>query len=249
MFLKVFEITPETLVSEIVTRDYRTADIFNKYGIEYCCGGKWPLKVACMIKGIELDLLLIEIEKATRTFQLPNSLPFNEWKIDFLIDYIIHIHHHYLKQTLPGLRTALDNFTVEHEKKYSYFQTVLLHHQKLENDILPHLKQEEEVIFPYLKQVAHAYENKDSFAKLLVKTLRKPIASVIDHEHRILNETIYQFRKLTNNYISPENACTNHQVILSRLKALDNDLVQHIFLENEVLFPRVIAMEKELLAN
>lgn len=249
MFLNAFEVTPDTLVSEIVARDYRTADIFNKYGIEYCCGGKWPLKIACLIKGLELELIMIEIQTVTRIFQLPNNLPFNEWKIDFLVDYIINIHHHFLKQTLPALKMALDDFATEHEKKYPHFQAVLLHYQKLEKEILPHLKQEEEVIFPYLRQVAHAYERKDSFATLLVKTLRKPIASVMDHEHRILNEIIYLFRKLTNNYISPENACTNHKVILSKLKALDNDLVQHIFLENEILFPRVITMEKELLAN
>lgn len=247
MFLKPFEVTPKSLVSEIVALDYRTSDIFQKHGIEYCCGGKWPLEVACMLKGIEIGPLITEIENATRNLQLPSNLPFDKWKVDFLVDYIVNIHHHYLKETLPGLETALEDFSAEHAAKYPYFKIVMVHFGQLKNDILPHIKQEEETIFPYLRQVAHAYENRDSFASLLVKTLRKPVSKVMEHEHRILNESIYKFRQLTSHYTPPEKACTNHSVILSKLKELDNDLVQHVYLENEILFPKLLAMEKELL--
>lgn len=249
MFLKVFEITPQTLVSDIVAHDYRTADVFRKHGIEYCCSGKYPIEVACMIKGIEADILITEVEYVTRNLQLPANLPFHQWEIDFLIDHIIYVHHYHLKQILPELKNELEDFTVHHEKNHPHFREILKHFSQLGDELLPHIRQEEEVIFPYLKQVAHAYNRADGLGKLLVRTLRKPVHSTMDNEHKMLNNTIYKFRQLTNNYRSPEKACTEHAVILSKLKALDNELVQHIYLENEVLFPRIIAMEKELLAG
>lgn len=202
-----------------------------------------------MMKGIEIESLIQEIEHTTRSLQLPANLPFEKWEIDFLIDHIVNIHHYHLKQILPQLRIMLEEFTAHHEKNHPHFRDIVSYFKLLENEILPHIKQEEEVIFPYLRQVAHAYNKEDGLGRLLVRTLRKPVLSIMDKEHKILNETIFQFRQLTNHYTSPEKACTEHRVILSKLKALDNDLVQHIYLENEVLFPRIISMEKELLGN
>jgi regulator of cell morphogenesis and NO signaling len=249
MFLQPFEITPQSFVRDIVVKDYRTADIFRKYDIEYCCGGKWPLETVCLMKGVNMELLVGELRKVTRNVQLPHNLPFEKWKISFLVDYITNVHHHYLKEMLPPLSSMLEDFAAEHAQKYPYFHTVLLHFKQLENEILPHIRQEEEVIFPYLRQVTHAYESKESFAGLLVRTLRKPIASLIQQEDQILNETVFKFRQLTNNYIPPEKACASHIVVLAKLKELDNDLTQHVYLENKILFPRVISMEAELLRH
>jgi regulator of cell morphogenesis and NO signaling len=247
MFLQTLEISPKSSPSDIVKQDYRTADIFRKYGIEYCCAGRWPLDTVCMTRGIEPEILIGELHRVTHTTQLPAALPFENWGIDFLIDYIVNVHHHYLVSTLPALGGLLLHFAEEHAAKYPQYNVVCQHFSSLEKEIFPHIRQEEEVIFPYLRQVAHAYAANDSFAGLLVKTLRKPVAKIMEHDHTVLTDTIYQFRELTGDYTPPAHACTNHHVILSKLKELDNDLVQHIYLENGILFPRIIAMEKELL--
>lgn len=249
LFLPAIEINPQSSAAEIVRQDYRTADVFRKYGIGYCCGGRWPLDTVCKTHDIGLTALTEELGKATRTLHLSPSLPFETWSIDFLTDYIINIHHHYLLTTIPALGESLRHFADEHTGKYPQYATICQHVANLEEEILPHLRHEEEVIFPYLRQVAHAYQAKDSFAGLLVKTLRKPIARIIDTEHEILAHTLYTFRELTDGYTPPAGACTSHRVILSRLKELDHDLVQHIYLENDILFPRIIRMEKELLGN
>ena len=109
------------------------------------------------------------------------------------------------------------------------------------------MEHEEEIIFPYVCQISHAYDNRDSFASLLVKTLRKPIEKMMKEEHAIISDIILKFRELTLLYTPPEKACTSHRIIFSKLKELDNDLAQHLYLENEILFPRAIAMEKKLL--
>jgi regulator of cell morphogenesis and NO signaling len=247
MFISSLKINPETLVTEVVSQDYRTADVFSKYGVEYCCGGKWPLQTVCMMKGIDIDELQKELTMATRGLQVPAFLPFHSWGIDFLADYIINIHHYYLRKTLPDLKLKLESFVKEHGKKTPELYQLQDSFLKLYNYILPHIDEEEEVIFPYIKQVAHAFESKESYAALLIKTLRKPVDKTMGIEHEIVSGIIHQLRELASNYTPPEKACTSHRVIFSKLKELDNDLVQHIFLENDILFTRALAMEKELL--
>jgi regulator of cell morphogenesis and NO signaling len=115
--------------------------------------------------------------------------------------------------------------------------------------MIPHLQQEEEIIFPYIRQLTHAFQSSESYASLLVRTMRKPIEGLMNHEHKLVGGALHKMRALTGDYTPPVNACTNHKVIFSMLKELDNDLAQHIHLENNILFPRAIEMEKILLGN
>ena len=92
-----------SLVTDVVSADYRTADVFKKYDINFCCGGNWPLETVCMIKGIKIEDLLHDLQMISRNIQIASSLPFHEWSVDFLIGYILNIHHRYIQQTLPKL--------------------------------------------------------------------------------------------------------------------------------------------------
>lgn len=249
MFLKSYPVNGASFVTDIVTQDYRTAEVFRKYGIEYCCGGKWPLEMVCQTKNIDINTLIRELEDATRTVQVPNSLPFNEWDIDFLAEYIVHVHHHYLKNQLPEIKTLLLKFADEHRKKYPYIADLERTFLRLYNEILPHLQQEEEIIFPYIRQIAHAFVSRESYASLLVRTLRKPIEEAMNHEHTSVIRASKKMRELTNDYTAPANACVSHKVVFLKLKELDNDLMQHMHLENNILFPRAIEMEKILLSK
>jgi len=236
-----------SFVNDIVRQHHHTADIFRKYGIEYCCGGKWPLETVCLSKGIEFAQLRKELEQACRVVQLPPMIDFDTWNLDFLTNYIVNVHHQYLKKTLADTAEIIAHFAGSHEKKYPHMQEVSALFQQLEKAILPHIQYEEETIFPYICQIAHAYENNDSYAKLLVKTLRKPLDVIMKHEEDVLSALVLKIRMLTNSYTAPENACVSHTLALSRLKELDNDLTQHIYLENEILFPRALKIELELL--
>jgi regulator of cell morphogenesis and NO signaling len=249
MFLSSLQISPQSLVLDIVAKDYRAADVFKKYEIEYCCGGKWSLESICLMKGIRYSELEKELRMATRNLQLPGFPAFDDWSIDFLTSYIVNIHHAYLKKTLPELKLQLEKFVRDHVKKEPHLAELEAQFIQLYHEILPHLQEEEEIIFPYIKQVAHAFHYKDSYASLMVRTLRKPVYKLMGKEHTIVMENLHQFRKWTENYLPPEKACTNHRVIFARLKELDNDLVQHVYLENDLLFPKVLFMEQELLAQ
>ncbi|OQP40810.1 hypothetical protein A4H97_14450 [Niastella yeongjuensis] len=243
----VRKIDPLSSVSEIVNNDYRTAEVFRKHGIEYCCAGKWPLQMIIESKDLNAAEVIKELELSIHPIGIPRSLPFEEWDIDFLIDYIVNIHHAYLKKALPDTREQLEKFTEGHHKKYPALTELALVFKSLTLEMLPHLQQEEEIIFPYIKQIAHAYETRETYASLLVRTLRKPVENVMNHEHESVNKILAQMRQLTNRYTAPANSCVNHRVTFSKLLEIDTDLAQHMHLENGILFPRSIEMEKKLL--
>jgi regulator of cell morphogenesis and NO signaling len=114
------KINPDWSVSEIVNADYRTAEIFRKYGIEFCCGGKWPLKTVCELKNLDINTVNSELERSIRTISLPSSLDFEGWNINFLTDYIINVHHSYLKNSLPSTKDQLARFVEGHQHKFPY---------------------------------------------------------------------------------------------------------------------------------
>lgn len=236
-------------MTDIVTHDYRTADVFKKYNIDFCCGGKWPLDDACLSRGLNTDDILKELEKVLHIPTSKASIDFNEWDIDFLADYILNVHHRYLKKALPAAKELVDHFLEGHKKKFPELEELDLIIRRLMKEIPPHMQQEEEVIFPYIRQIHHAYYNGQSYARLLVKTLRKPVEEVMIGEHQSVVKNLQRMRELTNNYTAPENACLTHKVTYLKLKEMDTDLIEHIHIETNILFPKAIAMEKELLMS
>jgi regulator of cell morphogenesis and NO signaling len=233
-------------VSEIVRSDYRTADVFKKHGINYCCGGQVPLEEACLNKKINYDELVEELDKATKGISLPNTLQYDKWKMDFLIDYIVNVHHAYINIAMPLIQANVISFVNSHKKQYPELEEVQDVFEQLCAILTTHNLHEEATIFPYIKQIETTHRRKEIYGSLFVRTLRKPLSEV-EKEHSKMSELLGKLRQLTNDYSFPENACTNHRVVFNKLREFDNDLVQHKHLENNILFPKAIEMERELL--
>lgn len=248
MFLHSFDVDPKLTVSAIVDRDYRTAEVFRKYGIGYCCGGKWPLDLACEMQGVNQAHLRSELETATRNVLIPPQVNFKAWDLDFLMDYIIHVHHQYLVTSLPVLQKLLQDFTNEHVKKFTWLTELGAQFEYLKKQLEDSMKKEEEVLFPYIRQIAHAHKGKEAYAALLVRTLRKSVEDILLKSHETITNIILSIRGITNNYTTAENVCTSHKVVIARLKELDNDIMQHFYLEQTFLFPKAMDIEKEVLA-
>ena len=111
------------------------------------------------------------------------------------------------------------------------------------------MKHEENMFFPYIKQIYHAHKHRESYARLLIRTLLKPLEEVMLKDHETTGSYLNKLRAITNNYKLPDNACISHRVIFAKLEELDKDLVQHIHLESNILFPKAIAMEQDLLRD
>jgi regulator of cell morphogenesis and NO signaling len=234
-------------VSQMVRDDYRTADVFKKWGINYCCGGNLPLAEACAMKGIDPAVMETDMQAATKTISLPNALRFNEWPVVFLIDYITYVHHGYLKEVMPALSQHITSFVGGHLKKYPYLTKVEETFRTLSAELREHTQKEEESVFPYIRQIANTYDRKEVYGSLFVRTMRQPLSDVISREHNRISGLLLQLREQTAHYRFNDDACTNHQVIYHKLKEFDADLVQHKHLENNILLPKALEMEKSLL--
>ena len=242
-------ITNESTIAGIVKSDYRAADVFARYNINYCCAGNVTLEDACQAAGLDPEELKKELRRRSRVIEISPSLDFHNWKTDFLIDYIIHIHHAYLAGNLPGIRKVVEKFALGHQSRYPYLAELMKAFEKLCMEIIPHLDEEEKVIFPYIRQLAHAFDDREPYAVLLVRTLRKSLDKTILHEQENIAKYLIEFRRLTNDYNPPRDACLTHRVALAKLKELDQDLNQHLYLENEILFTRALSIEQQLIQN
>lgn len=233
-------------VSEIVQADHRTADIFREYGINYCCGGKMLLEEVCELKKIRFPEVVARLNDARKRIFLPNNIQFQNWKIEFLIEYITNIHHAYLKDALPTTEIGLLGFVSTHKKQSSDFERILIEFRNLYTLLSEEMREQEDILFPYIKQIENAYRRKETYGKLFVRTLAKPLKKIKSEQHAP-EDILEDIRAITSHYNFPDNACTNHQVIFHRLKELDNDIIQHKYLEDKILFPKVAEMEQHLL--
>ena len=249
MLEEIKRIEGSAFISDIVKNDYRTAGVFKKHGIDFCCGGKFPLDVICANKALDTKEVIRELEVATHSMPSRALHEYQAWKPDFLVDYIIHVHHRYLENAVPQASDYLDHLTEKHSARYAYLPQLQKTFETFARSIIPRLQQEEEIIFPYIRQVARAYRNKESYAALLVRTLRKPVEQVMLQEQKTIEALLRQMRELTHNYTPPQNACVTHTVTLLKLQELDKDIVHHMHLENDILYPRVLIMETELISQ
>jgi regulator of cell morphogenesis and NO signaling len=236
----------EQTISDIVRDDYRTADVFKANGINFCCNGKITLEDACRERNLDLSRIEKALEEATRAVRLSPTLQFNEWKIDFLVDYIIHVHHGYLFRAIPELDALFISFMANHTRKFPELVPIYEVFKELSEMLINHNRNEEDVIFPYIKHIEMAYRKKETYGPLFVRTLRKPL-SLVEKEHEAISALLVKLKDLTHDYTFPEGACTNHQVLYHKLKEFHYDMVQHKHLENNILFVKAIEIERQLL--
>ncbi|MGN6435530.1 MAG: DUF542 domain-containing protein [Agriterribacter sp.] len=240
------EITPADFVSDIVNRYYNTADVFRKYGIDYCCGAKFSIEDTCFARQINASEVVFELNKSVNAGHL-SLLNTSDWNTDFQVDFIVNVHHAYLKQALPDIQSLTRDFTNKHRTKFSHLLAL--------NDLLDELVTvtskwmalKENTLFPYLKRMAHAYQDKESYAGLMIRTLQKPVNNIIPEEHKKVTSILSEVAALTDNYTVPTAACTSHKITFYKLQQLSKNVQQQLYLENAVLYPQVLLMEKEIL--
>jgi regulator of cell morphogenesis and NO signaling len=233
-------------VSEIVKMDYRTADVFKKQQLNFCCGGKVSLKLLCESRHLDFSMVVKELKDATRDIKINSQLNIREWKIDFLIDFIKNVHHDYIYQVLPPLKISLDAFVLTHAHKFPETVQTSGIVEKLSKKLMTHNNHEDEIIFPYIKQIYSAYKRKEVYGNLFVRTLRKPL-SLVESEQLEITELLSGLQQITVNFQPPVKSCSSYQVLISKLQELYENLIQHQFLEHNILFPKAIEIEQQLL--
>ncbi|MGZ3923741.1 MAG: DUF542 domain-containing protein [Flavisolibacter sp.] len=233
-------------VADIVRTDYRTADVFKKYGISCCDDSHQSLLETCTSRNLDYNAILNELSKATRTITISNSLHFSEWKVSFLIDYITNVHHAYMHMEIPSIESSLVSFMDTHKKKQPEINKILFLFRELSVLLMTHSRHEEEIIFPYIRQIENTFLRKETYGNLFVRTLRKPLSN-IEKEHEVIMSILKEIQSLSNNYTCPSSGCADQSAIYHKLNEFHVDMEQHTHLEDDILYPRAIEMEKELL--
>ena len=229
--------TSEQTVGEIAARQPASVRIFEKYRIDFCCGGRIPLEDACVRAGVEPAAVLQEIETASA--QTPDATDWQNAPIDTLIDHILQTHHVYMKTELPRLESMLAKVASVHGDRLPALAPVF---GPLKQELEGHLMKEEMVLFPLIRVLAEANRSGLPAPPSHCGSVRNPLrVMLMEHDHA--GDALGDLRRLTNNYTLPEGACNTFRALYHGLTEMEADLHQHIHLENNILFPRAAALE------
>jgi len=222
----------EPTIGEIVANDFRAASIFKDAGIDFCCGGNKRLTEACMEKEADESLLIQQLETLAQK-PVNGAMNFNEWKLSFLSDYIMNTHHKFVLKNLPELVFYTLKIANVHGDHHPELIEVASLFTKINEELLQHLKNEEEVLFPAIKK---AEENASADVKA---TIVSEITRM-QGEHEFAGGAMDKINQLTNNYLIPEDACNTYRVSLKLLEQFEDDLHIHVHLENNILYPKAL---------
>lgn len=236
----------EPTVGDLVVEDYRKAEVFQKYGISFCCSGKDSLKEACEAKGIDYEVILKEL-KALDEDKGEKQNNFNSWELDFLSDYIIHNHHSYVKSSIPMLYEFVNKVARVHGGRHPELIEIGRNFITLAEELIDHMDKEEKYFFPYVKKLVEAKKNGEKLPKPGFGTLETPISAHLK-EHDSASDLMKDIRGLSDGFTAPASACNTYRTMYAKLNEFDLDLQQHIHLENNILFEKAIALEQEVVA-
>jgi regulator of cell morphogenesis and NO signaling len=230
-------------VGQIAAKDVRKAEVFRKYGIDFCCGGKKSLKQACEEKGLELDVVqtaLVNVNESSKTTE-----NYDRWSPDFLADYIYNKHHQYYYDEAPIIGELLAKVVDHHGERYPELQELYHLYFTLSQELNMHFAKEEEVLFPFIKALVRAKQTGNIEELTDEFSLEAPI-QMMESDHEAAGEILAGLTEVTHGYTAPPGACNSFRFLYQKLKELDEDLHQHIHLENNILFPKALALEKAL---
>jgi regulator of cell morphogenesis and NO signaling len=229
-------------IGEFVAQDYRTAAIFSKYGIDFCCKGQKSIEEVCSEKDINETNLLNDLNAVLAT-KNDSEIDFNSLSLDLLIDYIEKTHHFFIKEKTPEILNLLDKLCSSHGNIHPELFEINQLFKDSAEELFPHMKKEELILFPFIKEMINATKSHASIGKPYFETVKNPIAAMMN-EHNLEGEHFRTIATLTNNYTPPEDACNTYRITFAMLEEFEQDLHKHIHLESNILFPKAKALEK-----
>jgi regulator of cell morphogenesis and NO signaling len=235
--------TPESTIRELVAADFRSAAVFDRYGIDFCCGGGKTVAEACREHHLNAGDVL---EEVTRVCRLPETgAPrFSEWDPETLIAYIVGNHHAYVRRTLPAIEAYTRKLVTVHGERHPELHEVAHLVEAVSAEMTMHMAKEEQMLFPYIAAAAAAARGGDEPPLAPFGHIDSPIR-MMEAEHEAAGAAMARIRTLTDGYAPPEDACTTYRVCLQELEVFEEDLHRHVHLENNILFPAARALDLE----
>lgn len=228
-------------LGEIVTTDFRSAAVFREYGLDFCCGGRKSLAEACTEKALDYDLVADKIS-GLKNSGLNKGHDFRQWPLPFLADYIVNTHHSYVARNLPELLFYTDKIAGVHGEKHPELREVAELFSVLAKELLQHMRKEEEILFPAIKNLTDRYNDKDgSIIRAELQTMTA--------EHEFAGGTMDKINIITNNYLIPGDGCSTYALTMKMLSEFEDDLHIHVHLENNILYPSSLRLADNTVTN
>jgi regulator of cell morphogenesis and NO signaling len=233
-------------VREFATEIPHATRIFEKLGIDYCCGGNRQLQAACAQAHVSLEEVLCSLEDggtpaATATGE---TVDFQSAQLTDLIEHILAVHHGYVKQEVPRLQQLLAKVVAVHCASHPELAAVQRTFAALSSELLSHMMKEEMVLFPYIEKLEEAARQGNRAPQAPFGSISNPV-HMMELEHESAGKALDEMRMLSSAYTPPESACFSYKTLYSALKDFEADLHQHVHLENNILFPRAIELESQ----
>jgi regulator of cell morphogenesis and NO signaling len=233
-------VTTQT-VREIALEQPSSIRVFEHFGIDYCCGGRKPLDEACAAGNVQVDAVIAALEAAAKA---PNEAV-EDWTgkpLANLIEHIVATHHAYVKRELPRLGELAQKVVKRHGETQAELPVIQAKVTQLDEELTQHLAKEEVVLFPYVARLERAVAEGAPKPQSCFGTVTHPIA-MMTQEHEAAGALLAEIRGLSRSFTTPEGACPTYHAFYDGLREFEQDLHQHIHLENNILFPRAIALE------
>ncbi len=236
------EISPKTTIGEIVANDFRTAALFSKKGIDFCCKGHRTLEEISDKKSLDITVLASELNEIINQ-KGDSTIDFKSWPMDLLADYIEKTHHRYIEDKTPVILLFLSKLCKVHGERHPELFEINELFKESAQDLAAHLKKEELILFPFIRKMVNARITNQPLEKPHFGTVDNPI-EMMKHEHDTEGDRFREIARLTNNYIPPADGCTTYRTAFMMLEEFEQDLHKHIHLENNILFPNAQALER-----
>ena len=231
-------------VREVAAENPTATRVFERFGIDYCCGGNQPLEQVCERTGVSFEEVVHALEMEEETARTASQV--HDWQVEPLSELITHIrntHHTYTREETVRLTALLQKVCSVHGKNHPELHGIRETFARLSQELTTHLMKEEMVLFPYIERMEEAVIQRDPVLPGPFGNVQNPVA-MMEHEHDSAAAALRSIRKASNDFTPPADACVSYQTLYKALAAFEADLHQHIHLENNILFPRAIAMEK-----
>jgi len=231
-------------IGEMVADDFRAASVFSANKIDFCCKGNRTLDEVCNQKGLDVYDVLAQLEKATESNN--STIEFNTWELDLLIDYIEKKHHRYVEEKAPILLSFILKLEQVHGAAHPELFEIKNLFKRTADELTQHMKKEELILFPHIKQMVEAARNKTPLSAPGFGTVANPIAMMME-EHENEGNRFEKIVAISNNYTPPADGCNTYKVTFQMLQEFESDLHTHIHLENNILFPKAIVLQEKFL--
>lgn len=232
--------TTNKTVRELALEIPAATRVFEKMGIDYCCGGQRSLSEACADAGVDFRDLQIELTLAAHA---QSSEPnFQTTTLENLINHIVIKHHSFTRREIARLNALLDKVCMAHGDNHPELLEIYVSFRELGADLETHMTKEERVLFPYVIRMEAAARQQVPLFRPPFGTVANPVRMMM-LEHDRAGELLKKIRKLSSDYATPADVCLSYKTLYAALEDLEKDLHQHIHLENNILFPKAVEME------